>query len=61
MLVVEAGIDGRRGLGPSSASSLISSSLLEEIEGDAAVCKGKDAANDVSFSPSGVEISSKVS
>ena len=45
---------------PSSASSLISCSRLDDVEREA-VWSGKDAASDVSFSPSAVVISSSVS
>ena len=45
---------------PSSASSLISSSRLEDAEG-VAVWSGKEAAKDVSFRPSAFVVSRSVS
>lgn len=56
--VCTAGLAGKEPL--SSASSLISCSLFEEVDGDA-VCRGNEAARDVSFRPSAVVISSNVS
>ena len=45
----------------SSASSVISFRRLDDTEGVDAVCSGNEAAKEVSFRPSGVDISSSVS